>query len=42
MALLIVGISFIVLGISRYPAYIAIGVFYIVIALRGFRMLRDA
>ena len=40
--MLIVGIIFIFIGIAKYPAFILVGVFYIIIALRGFRMLRNS
>jgi len=40
LAILIVGLTFVFIGIVKYPAFILVGVFYIVIALRGFRILR--
>ena len=40
LAMLIVGMTFVFIGIVKYPAFVLVGLFYIIIAIRGFRMLR--
>ena len=40
LAMFIVGMTFVFIGVVKYIAFILVGVFYIIIALRGFRMLR--
>jgi hypothetical protein len=34
--MLLVGLAFIPLGVTHYPLFILVGVFYVVIGLRGF------
>lgn len=40
LAMFIVGMTFVIIGVVKYIAFILVGLFYIIIALRGFRMLR--
>ena len=42
LAMFIVGMTFVVIGVVQYPAFIFVGLFYIIIAIRGFRMLRGS
>ena len=35
IGMLVVGTLFLVLGFARYPAFIVVGVLYVIIALRG-------
>lgn len=37
VVMLLVGASLIPLGVQRYPAFLAVGVFYLSIGLRGLR-----
>ena len=40
LALMIVGISFLIIGALRYPAFLAVGVVFMIVGLRGLRYQR--
>ncbi len=42
LAMFIVGMTFVFIGVVQYVAFIFVGLFYIIIAIRGFRMLRGS
>lgn len=38
IGMLLIGLGFITLGVQNYPAFLVVGLFYVYIGLRGFRL----